>query len=310
MSDQVRVRPMLAKLADQPFDSKEWIFEIKYDGYRALGFKTKKGLELLSRNEKSFNARFPRIVEELEKLPGRFIVDGEIVILDKQGRSHFQLLQNYQKEKKGTPYYYLFDILSYEGKDLTGLPLEDRKKILEKLLKSTSSKHLRFSPHIEEKGKSFFQKAKKKGLEGIIAKRNESRYIFGRSSSWLKIKAHLRQEFVIGGFTEPKESRKNFGALLIGIYEKGKLLYAGHVGGGFDEKNLESVYGLLKKKIASKCPFAKEPQTNAPATWVKPALVCEVSFAEWTRDGILRQPIFEGMREDKPAKKVVREVPD
>ncbi len=300
------IRPMLASLADQPFDSKDWIFEIKWDGYRAIAHKTKQ-VQLLSRNEKSFNSRFPQIVRDLEKLPGRFILDGEIVILDKQGRSHFQLLQNYPKEKTGTPYYYLFDILSFEGKDLTGLPLVDRRRILEKLLQSTRTEYLRLSESIEEKGKVFFRKAKKKGLEGIIAKKKSSCYHFGRSASWLKIKAYLRQEVVIGGFTEPKGSRKKFGALLVGVYEKGKLVYAGHVGGGFDEKRLADVYAQLQKKIVSKCPFQNELETNTAATWVKPQLVCEVSFAEWTRDGILRQPIFKGLRIDKSAKEVIRE---
>jgi len=302
------IKPMLATLADEPFDSKEWIFEIKWDGYRALANKTKQ-VQLLSRNQKSFNARFPKIVEELEKLPGRFVVDGEIVILDKQGRSHFQLLQNYQKEKIGTPFYYLFDILSYEGKDLTDVPLIERKKILHKLLETTRSKYLRYSDHIEEKGKAFFQKAKKKGLEGIIGKKKTSLYSTTRSSNWLKIKAYLRQEVVIGGYTEPKGSRKKIGALLVGVYEKGKLLYAGHVGGGFNEKLLTDVYTQMQKWISPKCPFQNEPHPNSPVTWLKPKLVCEVSFAEWTRDGILRQPIFKGMRIDKPAKQVVRELP-
>jgi bifunctional non-homologous end joining protein LigD len=298
------IKPMLATLAKEPFDSDQWIFEIKWDGFRALAHKTKQ-VKLLSRNEKSFNARFPEIVKELQKLPGTFILDGEIVILDKQGRSHFQLLQNYPKEKIGTPYYYLFDILSYKGKDLTHLPLLDRKKILKLLLKSSSLKNLRYSDHIEGKGKAFFRQAKKKGLEGIMAKRKESTYQSCRSSDWLKIKTKMRQEVVIGGFTEPKGSRKKLGALLIGVYKKGKLVYIGRVGGGFNEKLLIDVFNQLQKKISTLCPFHEPPRLNA--TWVKPQLVCEVAFAEWTKNGQLRQPIFKGMRIDKSSKEVVRE---
>lgn len=299
---------MLAVLAKEPFDSKDWIFEIKWDGYRAIAKKNKE-IDLVSRNGKSFKEKFPAIAADLKKLPGEFIVDGEIVILDEKGRSHFQLLQNYPKEKKGTPYFYLFDILSYNGQDLTEIPLIDRKKILKLLLKQKKLTHLRFSGHIEEKGKAFFQKAKKEGLEGIIAKRKKSAYSPSRSANWLKIKTHLRQEVVIGGFTEPKGSRKKFGALLVGVYSKGKLRFVGHVGGGFDEKLLETLYTQMKKWIISKCPFAEVPKANAQVTWVQPKLVCEVAFAEWTRGGVMRQPIFKGMRIDKAAKEVIRERP-
>ncbi len=300
------IKPMLATLIKEPFDSPDWIFEIKWDGFRGLACKAKT-LQLLSRNQLSFNKRFPNIVEELEKISGRFILDGEIVILDRQGRSQFQLLQNYPKEKKGTPYYYLFDILSYNGKDLTHLPLIERKTILAKLLTSRRFKFLRFSEHIFTKGKELFKKAKAMGYEGIIAKRADSAYQPKRSRDWLKIKSSPRQEVVIGGFTKPRGNRSKFGSLLVGVYEKGKLLYSGHVGGGFNQALLTQVYAELKKRIQARCPFSEEPEPNSPATWVKPTLVCEVSFAEWTRDGQLRQPIFKGLRPDKSAKKVVRE---
>lgn len=298
--------PMLATLVEEAFDSPEWLFEIKWDGYRALGCKAKK-VALLSRNNQSFNDKFPTLVQELEKIPGTFVLDGEIVILDKQGRSHFQLLQNYQKTKSGTPYYYLFDILSYNDKDLTELPLLQRKTLLKKLLSRTKLQYLRFSDHILAKGKALFKKAKSKGLEGIIAKRIESTYQSRRNRDWLKIKVRPRQEVVIGGFTAPRGSRQKFGALLVGVYEKGKLLYIGKVGGGFDEKTLREVDRQLRPLVQKKCPFETAPHPNSRATWVKPKLVCEVSFSEWTREGILRQPIFEGMRADKPAKKVIRE---
>lgn len=299
------MKPMLATLVEEPFDDQNWLFEEKLDGYRALAYKTKE-VKLLSRNEKSFNARFPLIVKELEKLPGDFVLDGEIVILDK-GRSSFQLLQNYQQTGKGVCSYYLFDILSYEGIDLTGLPLIKRKEILRALLQMSKCKYLHYTEHVEIFGKRFFEKAKRKGWEGIIAKRMDSPYRSTRSKDWLKIKTKMRQEVVIGGFTEPRGSRNYFGSLLVGVYEKSHLVYAGHVGGGFDEKLLKTVYQKMIKLQRKKCPFLEVPQPNAPVTWVQPKLVCEVAFAEWTKDGILRQPIFQGMREDKSAKEVTRE---
>jgi bifunctional non-homologous end joining protein LigD len=301
------MKPMLATLVEEPFNDPHWIFEIKWDGYRAVAHKTKK-VQLLSRNDKSFNARFPFIVKELEKLPGKFILDGEIVILDKQGRSRFQLLQNYENTKAGTPHYYIFDIISYQGKDLTHLPLIKRKELLRKLLGKKARKYLRFSDHIEKQGKRLFTLAKKKKLEGIIAKKRESPYRFKRSKDWLKIKTKMRQEVVIGGFTEPRGSRKYFGALLVGVYKKGKLVYAGHVGGGFDRQLLKTIYGQMIKLARKKSPFLEEPHPNAPIVWIQPKLVCEIAFAEWTHDGIMRQPIFQGMRVDKSPKEVLREV--
>jgi bifunctional non-homologous end joining protein LigD len=295
---------MLATPVKEPFDRKGWLFEIKWDGYRAFAIKNK-SVMLLSRGKKSYNLLYPSLVNELKKLPGKFVLDGEIVILDDQGRSNFQLLQNYQKTKEGTPYFYLFDLLFLDGEDLTDLPLVERKKRLKKLLRGT--RFLRFSDDIRERGKAFFRAAEKKGLEGIIAKRGDSKYQFHRSKDWLKIKASLGQEVVIGGYTEPRGSRKRFGALLIGVYEKGKLIYAGHVGTGFDRRLLEDVYALLTKNASSQCPFVKKPKANAPVVWVKPKLVCEVSFREWTKEGILRQPVFKGIREDKTPKQVKRE---
>ncbi len=296
---------MLATLVDKPFDQKGWIFEIKWDGYRAFASKNREDVELISRNQKSYNERFPTLVRELKKLKGSFLIDGEIVILDKTGKSNFQLLQNYYKRKEGTPYYYVFDLISLNGKDLRDLPLIERKALLKKLLRG--AKTIRFSDHIEERGKAFFRAAAKKGLEGIIAKKGDSPYRSCRSRDWQKIKTKMRQEVVIGGFTEPKGSRKKFGALLVGVYKRGRLLYAGHVGGGFTEKLLRDVYCDWRKIVTRACPFVEEPHPNSPVTWVKPKLVCEVAFAEWTQDGNLRQPIFKGMRYDKPAKKVVRE---
>lgn len=295
---------MLTTLVDKPFDQKGWIFEIKWDGYRA--FAVKNGdVKLISRGKISFNERYPTIVDAVKKLPGSFILDGEIVILEPSGKSNFQMLQNYYKKKIGKPVYYVFDLLMLNGKNLTEMPLIQRKALLEKLLRG--SKVVRYSDHVEERGKAFFREAKAKGLEGIIAKKADSTYQFSRSRDWLKIKTKNRQEVVIGGFTEPRGSRKRFGSLLIGVYKRGKLVYAGHVGGGFNQQLIEDVYKELKKQISSTCPFENKPHPNSPATWVKPKLVCEVEFTEWTTEGSLRHPVFKGMRYDKPAKEVVRE---
>lgn len=296
---------MLATRIDEPFDSEEWIFEKKFDGFRALAHKNKK-VELLSRNSRSFNKRFPEIVAEIQLLPGSFVLDGEIVVIQK-GKERFQLLQNYQTDRIGTAYYYLFDILSYKGKDLTFLPLIRRRAILYAFLKKYPCRHLRFSKEVNAKGKAFFEKAKKQGWEGIIAKKKNSLYQQTRSREWLKIKSHLRQEFVIGGYTAPRGSRENFGALLVGVYENKKLRYAGHVGGGFNRALLQRIYKELRKHVSLTSPFINEPRPNERVVWLKPKLVCEVSFAEWTQSGILRQPIFQGMRPDKPARQVVRE---
>ena len=297
--------PMLATLIDKPFDDKEWIFEIKWDGYRALAEKGKEVL-LVSRNQKLFK-QFPSINEELKKIPGKWILDGEVVVLDKKGRSDFQLLQNYQRRKVRHPVYYVFDILSYQGRDLRHLTLVERRKILKELLKQVRLKSVRFSKSLEGKGKAFFSQAKKKGLEGIMAKKKESLYRSVRTRDWLKIKTGMRQEVVIGGFTKPQGSRAYLGALLVGVYKKGKLVYAGHVGGGFNREGLKEMYEKLKKITVSKSAFAIEPHPNTPVTWVRPKLVCEVKFAEWTEDGMLRQPVFMGIRVDKSPKQVVRE---
>ena len=296
---------MLATLVEKPFDDEGWIFEIKWDGYRALGEKNR-DVQLVSRNHKVFH-QFPSIIEELKKIPGKWIVDGEVVMLDKKGRSNFQLLQNYQRKKVGPPVYYVFDILFYQGKDLRHLPLMERRKILKELLRKSRLSHVKFSDHIQERGKAFFRLARKKGLEGIMAKKKDSLYRSTRTRDWLKIKTGMRQEVVIGGFTKPKGGRPYLGALLVGVYKKGKLVYAGHVGGGFDEEGLKEMYQKLKKIKTEACPFAEEPDPNTPVTWVRPKLVCEVKFAEWTTDGMLRQPIFVGMRIDKSAKQVVKE---
>lgn len=292
--------PMLATLIDKPFDSPEWLFEVKLDGFRALAQLNKKSVALYSRNFLSFNERFPTLIDSLQKLNLEAILDGEIVVLDEKGISHFQLLQNYTTGNN--LYFYVFDILYLNGKDLRALPLIERKAILKNVLKKSAS--IRYLEHVEKKGVQFFALCKKKGLEGIIGKKRLSVYQSGkRSREWVKIKSEQRTEVVICGFTEPKNSRKNFGALLVGIYKNRKknrtLHFAGHVGGGFTEKELEEIKAQLSPLVTERCPFTPAPRTNSAVTWVKPHFLCEVKYQEWTSEGIMRLPIFLSMRSER-----------
>lgn len=303
------IKPMLATLVQDPFNDPSWLFEIKWDGYRALAKIDTGIVHIYSRNNLEFNKKFPPIVKALASIKRNVVLDGEIVVVNPKGKSDFQLLQNFQRTGEGNIVYYVFDILYLDGYDLTNLPLLERKDILKHLL--PSSDKIRFGDHIIAKGKEFFNLAKKNDLEGIIAKRLDSKYQMNkRSKDWLKIKIHLQQEAIICGFTEPRGSRQNFGALILGVYKNNKLQYIGHAGSGFDEAMLAEVMQKLKPLITKKSPFPDEPKTNMPATWVKPKLVCEVSFAEWTDDGSMRQPIFIGLREDKNPKDVKRELPE
>jgi bifunctional non-homologous end joining protein LigD len=300
------IKPMLATLVKEPFNHNEWIFEIKWDGFRAIADVNKQKINLYSRNFLSFNDRFLPIVNALKKINIHAVLDGEIVVLDNHGKSHFQLLQNYINTQEGQLTYYVFDILFLNGKDLRGLPLSERKKILKKTLKQ--SKLIKYSDHVASEGIKFFKVAQKLNVEGIIAKDINSPYRSGiRSREWQKIKIHQQQEAVIGGFTEPRGSRKKFGALVLGVYERGKLKYIGHTGGGFNWENLNQVYNKLKPLVQKQSPFETVPKTNAPVTWVKPKLVAEITFAEWTGDNHMRQPIFLGLRLDKKASEVRKE---
>lgn len=301
-------QPMLPTLIDTPFDDEAWLFEVKWDGIRAFCTIDSSGShELISRNQISLNHRFP----ELEGLGTDFrgkplVIDGEVVSLDTKGRSSFQRLQR----GEGAIVYAVFDLL-YDGKrDLHAAPLEQRKDALAKLLKP-SAKRVIASKHVIGEGTRLFAEAQRQALEGIVGKRRLSTYQERRSRDWVKIKTHLEQEFVIGGWTDPQGARKEFGALLVGVYEKGKLVYCGAVGTGFDTNTLRSVRARLKPLAMQRCPF--EPPLPPPivktAHWVKPKLVAELKFAEWTADGLLRQPVFLGLRTDKDAKDVVRERP-
>jgi len=302
------VSPMLATLVDEPFDRPGWIFEIKWDGYRAIAETTSRSIRLYSRNHKSFEERFAPVVVALRSLKRTAVLDGEIVALDEHGRSSFQLLQNYQKTGQGRLQFAVFDLLKLDRKDLRKKPLLERKAILADLVKSVPG--IMLSEHVAENGTAFFEAAREQGLEGVIGKDGASPYREGtRSGEWVKIKTHQRQEAVIGGYTEPRGGRTDLGALVLGVYEGGDLVYIGHTGGGFNAGSLADVRKRLEKLVRKTCPFKEKPATNAPAEWVAPKLVCEVKFQEWTEDGRMRQPIFIGLREDKDPLSVKRERP-
>lgn len=302
------ITPMLAFLIKEPFDKKGWLFEIKWDGYRAITKIQNHEVKILSRNQESFNTRFPKLVKDMQKMElDSAVLDGEIVVVDSMGRSQFQLMQNYQNTQKGNLLYYVFDLLFLNGQDLRNFPLVRRKELLKQVIEKARSESIRYSDHIEERGISFFKEVSKNHLEGVMCKNGQSPYLMRRSREWLKVKCKMRQEVVIGGFTQPRGSRKKFGSLLVGIYQDGALIYAGHVGGGFSVKLLSEVYQRLEPLIIENCPFRNAPKPNTKATWVAPKLVCEVDFAEWTDEGIMRQPIFQGLRIDKKPKSVKRE---
>lgn len=302
------VKPMLATLVDEPFDDAGWLFEIKQDGYRAVAQIENGRVELYSRNNLSFNRNFAAIVRALESVPGSVVLDGEVVALDEQGRSYFQLLQNHLKTGQGPLCYFVFDLLYLNGKDLRGLPLLDRKERLRGLLPDLPD--VRFNDHIAETGRDFFELARQNNLEGIVAKRADSSYQSGRRSrDWLKIKIRHEQEAIICGFTQPRGGRGYFGSLVLGVFQGGELVHIGFSGGGFDERMLRDIHAKLTVLVQPESPFSGKVKSNMPITWVTPQLVCEVSFSEWTDEGVMRQPIFLGLREDKDPDSVVRELP-
>lgn len=300
------VKPMLATLTEAPFDDPDWVFEIKWDGYRAIAETGGKALRLYSRNGRSFKAAYPAVEEDLERIKRKLVLDGEITALDEQGRPDFQRLQLAANDPGTALVYNVFDLLERDGEDLRNLPLSERKRLLRESL--PASAHVRYSDHVDTRGLAFFEAAKEQHLEGIMAKRKEGRYLEGkRSTGWLKIKHHNEQEVVIGGWTAPRNSRQHFGALLLGTYENGKLVYVGHTGTGFTAASLQEMAERMKPLQRKTSPFAGPVDANAPATWVKPQLVAQVKFTEWTRDGHLRHPVFLGLRNDKATRDVHRE---
>lgn len=312
-----RITPMQSFLAAKPFDSPEFIFEVKFDGVRAVSFLGADGsLAIRSRNGKEQAFRYPELANFGKMfLAQEIVIDGEIVAVDARGVSQFQLLQRrmnltdereIKRAAKETPIlYYVFDLLYLNGRDLTGLPLQRRKEVLERVF--IPHRYLRHTDRIDSGGRAFFNAARELGLEGIIAKRKQSPYRQKRSRDWLKLKAVQEQEFVIAGFTEPRGGRARFGALLLGLYQGKDLVYAGHVGTGFSEEWLRRLFALMLPLEVPAPAFRDAPQPNEPAHWLKPELVAQVKFAEWTRDGVLHQPVFLGLRNDVRPEDCVRE---
>ncbi len=316
------IEPMKPRRMEEPPPNGDWIYELKFDGIRAIAVKDGSKVNLISRNENELRTRFPEIVDAVKKLSTQeCVIDGEVVALDEEGRSSFQLLQALELEGRKAPVrFYVFDLLQLDGKSLIKLPLAHRKELLAKLCEGIGDP-IRFSGEIGSDAKSLLAEVKHRGLEGLIGKQRDSFYEPGRrSGAWIKLKCVNEQEFVIGGFTPPGGSRKYFGAILVGYYKDQRLLFAGKVGSGFTGKSLSILHKKFQSQSRDDCPFADLPskqggqwvQGFTPSMmrkmhWINPVFVAQIKFAEWTRDGKLRQPVFLGLREDKNPKEVIWE---
>jgi bifunctional non-homologous end joining protein LigD len=299
------VAPMKAVLTEERFSSDEWMYERKLDGIRCLGFKRGDHVHLLTRNQLSLNLRFPQIASALGRATEHdCIVDGEVVAFS-GGQTSFERLQQ-RAERRVSIFYYIFDLLYLDGHDLRPLGTRSRKSLLRHSVSFGGS--LRYTAHRNGTGEAFYAEACRRGWEGLIAKRADSPYTADRSRDWLKFKCSAEQEFVIGGFTAPRGTRTQLGALLLGYYDDGRLRYAGKVGTGFTVDTLRGLSKSLAPLRRASSPFSEEIKEPA-VTWVEPRLVAQIGFTEWTRDGRLRHPRFLGLREDKPANEVVRERP-
>ncbi len=324
MPDPEHTNPMLAVTADAPFDSADFQFELKWDGYRAMAFVSNGKAEYYSRNHNKLTAKFPELTDLATSLKFReAVIDGEIVALDSNGRSNFQNLQNrmafgrtkkspskgaHSDDDKSNVYigFMAFDLLFADGADLTSLPLSARRTALHSNI--IAGDRLLFSDHIVEKGIDLFRKAEEAGLEGIMAKRSVSSYLQGRSSAWQKIKIHHTTDTVIAGYTESNSEGRPFASLILGQYDQGRLICIGHVGTGFDIAGMDSLLNLMVPLKSAANPFEEKPNVNGVAHWLQPELVCEIKFANWTEDGRLRQPVFMQIRPDKPAGECTLEV--
>ncbi len=304
----------LASLVLTPPSGDEWLHELKFDGYRMFAVVDRGKVVFRSRNDQDWTHRLNSLVDSIAELPvQQAVIDGEVVVLDERGLSHFQLLQNALGRNPGDAplLYFAFDLLYLNGRDLTSLPLERRKAELLRILPPAKAKsRVRYSEHVVGHGDAAYRGACRDGLEGIISKRRDAPYRPGRGGEWVKCKCHAEQEFVIGGYSEPSGSRSGFGSLLLGYYDRAKhFKYAGRVGTGFTEATLSRLTLLLKKLETKESPYTGEPQPDRRGVvhWVRPKLVAQIRFSNWTDEGLLRQPSFQGLRDDKPAAKVVRE---
>ena len=293
-----RISPMLATLVPEPFTRPNWVFEEKYDGVRILAYKEGTKVTLISRNAIDRTERYPGVAAAVAKLASpTLLLDGEVIVRDRKGVSRFQLLQ----QSKGHPEYAVFDCLYADGKDLRKDPLQQRRAVLEKYLRAKSP--LILARRLAPDGLKAFAIASQRGMEGVLAKDESSLYFAGRSKSWLKVKTHQEEEFVIGGFTRPTGSRLHFGALLLGAYDGSRLIYAGKVGTGFTEATLQFLYAKMRKLVRRASPFAEDVRER-DATFISPRLVAQIAFTERTSDGKLRHPVFLGLRDDKSAREV------
>jgi bifunctional non-homologous end joining protein LigD len=305
------IPPQLATLHDKPPEGNQWLHELKFDGYRMLCHVNRGSFRFWSRNKKDWTHKFPRLGKAILDFPATSaILDGEVVAVDAKGRASFQKLQQAMKSGDAGFVFHLFDLVYLDGFNLTRTPLQARKSLLSDLLKDVGSKSpLRYSDHVEGNGAKFFKQACEYGIEGIVSKLADSVYESTRSRSWIKVKCIKRQEFVIAGFTLSEKDFPGFGALILGVYDHGQLVYAGRAGTGFSIKQRLELRKILDGLVRSTSPFAQKPKDPRlkRAVWVVPKLVGEVAFTEWTDDGSVRHPSFQGLREDKKAKDVVRE---
>jgi bifunctional non-homologous end joining protein LigD len=306
--------PQLATLVDKPPSGEAWVHELKFDGYRMLCFVNRGKAKFFSRNGKDWTEKFPNVSTALKTLPvTTAILDGEIVIQDKAGRSSFQALQQSMKIRSSAFVFQIFDLIYLDGFNITGTPLRERKAVLEELLAGAKPKGpLRYSDHVEGNGAQFFKQACEYGIEGIVSKLADSPYESTRNKNWLKTKCIKRQEFVIVGYTPSKKAFPGFGSLILGVYDKGKLVYSGRVGTGFSIRQRLEIQKKLDRISQQAMPFAVKPKDPGlrDAHWAKPQLVAEVEFTEWTAEGSIRHPSFQGLREDKMPTEIVREVSD
>jgi bifunctional non-homologous end joining protein LigD len=307
-----KLAPVLATLVDgPPPDPGDWVYEIKFDGYRLLARIEGKTARLFTRNGHDWSDRMPHLVRALQRMklkPGW--LDGEIVVLDEAGRTDFQALQSaFDSTRTQDIVYFLFDLPYYDGHDLRAVPLVERRALLERLL-ADPPPEIRFSAVFDAPPQDIVASACRIGLEGVIGKRRDSAYRSRRSPDWIKLKCARRQEFVVGGYTDPQGSRTGFGSLLLGVHdEHGALVFAGGVGTGFNERSLTEIFARLEPLAVDQRPFKQRIENERRAHWVKPVLVAEVTFSEWTQDGHVRHPVFLALRSDKPAKQIVREAP-